>query len=57
MVSTCTGRFDVIVLARFHSTDHLSDFMKKKLGQMEGLRETETFIFLYMNKGHYIPLY
>ncbi len=55
-VSTTTGRFDVIALAQFRSTDALSDFVTKELSQLEGVRDSETFICLDVKKGRYVPL-
>ncbi len=52
-LSPTTGRFDIIALARFPSTEHLSDFMLKELPKMEGLRNSETFICLNVKKGYY----
>ena len=54
--STTTGRFDVLVLARFRSTEELSDFVQKELSNIEGLRDTETFVCLRVQKGRYIQI-
>ena len=52
-----TGRFDIIVLARFRSTNHLYDFMSKNIAQLEGLKNSETFICLKGKKrGPYLTL-
>jgi len=48
--STITGRYDVIVIARFRSTEHLSEFITKELGKVEGLRDSETFVCLEVKK-------
>ena len=53
-VSSTTGRFDVLAVARFASTDELSDFLQKQLPAMEGIRDSETFICLSVKKGRYI---
>ena len=55
-VSTTTGRFDIIALARFRSTDCLSDFVTKDLAQIEGMKDSETFICLDVQKEFYVPL-
>ena len=55
-VSTTTGRFDIIAMARFRSTDCLSDFVTKDLAKIEGLKDSETFICLDVQKGSYIRL-
>ena len=54
--STITGRFDIMILGRFRSTDDLSDFMRKMLSHMEGVRDSETFICLHVKKGRYVPI-
>lgn len=55
-VSTATGRYDILVLAWFRSTNDLSDFMRKTLPHMEGIRDSETFVCLRVAKGRYQPL-
>ena len=52
-VSSTTGRFDIMALARFASTESLSDFMMKELTQIEGVKNSETFICLDVKKGYY----
>ena len=52
-ISPTTGRFDIIALARFPSTERLSDFTIKELVQIEGVRNSETFIALDVKKGRY----
>ncbi len=54
-VSTTTGRFDVITIARFRSTEELSEFMRKEIGHTKGLRGSETFVCLDVKKGSYSP--
>ena len=53
-VASTTGRFDIIALARFHSTNELSDFLQNQVSNIEGLHDTETFICLNVNKGSYM---
>ena len=55
-VSTITGRYDVMAIARFRSTERLSEFMTKDLGKLEGLRDSETFVCLEVKKGLRTPL-
>ena len=50
-LSTTTGRFDVILLARFGRTDELSDFLHNELAQLEGLKNSETFVCLKVKQG------
>lgn len=53
LVSSTTGRFDIIAFARFQSNESLSLFMTKELTQIEGIRNSETFICLHVKKGLY----
>lgn len=53
-VSTTTGRFDILAMARFRSTEDLSQFVQKALTKIEGLRDSETFICLQVSKNRYI---
>ena len=55
-VSTTTGRYDIIAIARFRSTECLSEFVTKELAKLEGVRDSETFICLEVKKGLRIPL-
>ena len=49
-LAATSGRFDVIALAWFASTDKLYSFMEDKLSKMEGIRNTESFICLHVVK-------
>ena len=53
--STTTGRFDIIALTRFPSTDELSTFLQNEMPRIEGIRDTETFICLNLEskETHY----
>jgi len=53
-VSTTTGRFDVLALVQFRSTEELAEFLEKELPRVEGIRDSETFICLHMEKGNYM---
>lgn len=55
-VSTTTGRFDIVAIGRFLSTDSLSDFLTDELGKIEGVRDSETLVCLEVKKGRYTPL-
>ena len=48
--STVSGRFDVVALTRFRSTEELSRFIKQELINIDGLKDTETFICLHVEK-------
>jgi DNA-binding Lrp family transcriptional regulator len=54
MVTSTTGRFNVLVLGRFRSTEQLSDFLLKELPHVDGIRGSETSISLGVRKGRYI---
>ena len=54
--STTTGRFDIMTLVRFRSTEELSNFVHKELSNIEGIRDSETFVCLRVKKGHYIQV-
>jgi Lrp/AsnC family transcriptional regulator for asnA, asnC and gidA len=54
--STTTGRFDVIALTWFRSTDELSQFLQEELACIEGFRDSETFVCLNVQKGRYVTL-
>jgi Lrp/AsnC family transcriptional regulator for asnA, asnC and gidA len=55
-VSTTTGQFNIIAIARFPSTDSLSRFSKDILGQIEGLKSCEVFMCMEIQKGSASPL-
>jgi len=50
-VSTITGRYDVIAIAWFRSTESLSEFLTKELPKLEGIRDGETSLCLKVKKG------
>ncbi len=43
---TTTGRFDILAMARFHSTEELSRFVQNEMTKIEGVRDSETFVCL-----------
>jgi Lrp/AsnC family transcriptional regulator, regulator for asnA, asnC and gidA len=47
-----TGRFDLFIFAFFHSNEELSDFLRFQLTDIKGIRNTETFICLHINKNN-----
>ena len=55
-VSTMTGRFDVMAMAQFRSTDELSEFIQTQLARLEGVKNSETFICLHVQKRFGLPL-
>jgi Lrp/AsnC family transcriptional regulator for asnA, asnC and gidA len=54
-VATTTGRFDILATAYLTPGNNLSEFLEKKLGNIEGIRDSETFVCLDVRKGHLIP--
>ncbi len=50
-LSTTTGRFDILAIEWFSSTDSLSYFVQKDLAKIAGIKDTETFICLHVHKG------
>ncbi len=54
--STTTGRFDVIAVGQFRSNDSLSQFLIKKVAKIEGVKDSETFICLRVQKGTHVSL-
>jgi Lrp/AsnC family transcriptional regulator for asnA, asnC and gidA len=55
-LSSTTGRYDIIAVAGFSSTEGLSHFLTRELSKLEGLRGSETFVVLDNKKGHFIPI-
>lgn len=55
-VSSVTGRYGLVALARFSSHEELSEFVHSDLGSIKGLLASEAFIFLRRKKGLYSPL-
>jgi Lrp/AsnC family transcriptional regulator, regulator for asnA, asnC and gidA len=54
--STTTGRFDIIIVAWFPSNEYLADFLQNVLGQIEGIRNSETLVCLDVKIGGLVPL-
>ena len=54
-VTSVTGRFDSIALARFSSYDELGEFIHNDLQPIKGLLRCETFVFLRRQKSFYSP--
>jgi Lrp/AsnC family transcriptional regulator for asnA, asnC and gidA len=55
-ISTTTGRFDIIAIASFASTEDFYEFMQRELTNVEGLNNSETFVCLHLQKGHNLPV-
>ena len=43
-VAEVTGRFDVLVTMNSHSLDEMHQLISEKIGRIEGVQKTETFI-------------
>jgi len=56
-VSTTTGRFDIISAMRFNSTEELNLYINKTMNQIDGLKDSETFVCLHEGKGNYSMMY
>ncbi len=56
-VTSTIGQFDIISAIRFRSTDDLNKFISKVMPQVEGLRESETFMCLQEGKLKYSLMY
>jgi Lrp/AsnC family transcriptional regulator for asnA, asnC and gidA len=55
-VTSVTGRFDSIALARFSSYEELGEFIHEDLNPIKGILRSETFVFLRREKSFYSPL-
>jgi Lrp/AsnC family transcriptional regulator, regulator for asnA, asnC and gidA len=55
-VASTTGHFDIILFACFASHHDLATFLQKRLGKMDGIRDSQTLISLDIKKGHFTPL-
>lgn len=53
-LATTAGRFDIMAITRFHSNDELYHFLKSVVAQVEGLKETETFLCFEVKKAFYL---
>jgi len=49
-LAATSGRFDIMTYVWFHSTDELYNFIETKVGNLEGLKNSETFICLHVEK-------
>jgi Lrp/AsnC family transcriptional regulator for asnA, asnC and gidA len=47
---TTTGRFDAFVFARFRSNEDFSIFLRDNITIIEGLKDSETFMCLHVEK-------
>jgi Lrp/AsnC family transcriptional regulator for asnA, asnC and gidA len=52
-ISVTTGSYDIFVWATLKSSDALSEFLRKGVGQIHGVRKMETFMSLGFRKQEY----
>lgn len=52
-VASTTGRFDILALTRFRSTEELFEFIRRELPKMKGVKDSETFVCLHVARGSY----
>ena len=50
-VTTTTGRSDILALNEVNSTEELFEFVRGKLIPIEGIKDSETFVCLHVEKG------
>jgi len=53
-VAVSSGRYNIVILARFSSTEELHLFIQDDLAKLDGLETSETFICLSIEKGRYM---
>ena len=49
-VAVTTGAFDIFTWVITHSADELGSFLRTRVGQISGVRRTETFVSLALKK-------
>lgn len=54
-VATITGQYDMSIVARFRNTGELADFLENQLGQLEGVRASDTSICLQVWRRFDLP--
>lgn len=54
LASASTGRFDIVISARFQNIDQLPEFVSKELAKIEGISNVETFLHTKPLKYHNI---
>ena len=52
-VVTTAGSFDLLVEVVCEDDDHLLDLLSVRIRTLPGVRSTETFVYLKLNKQHY----
>ena len=54
---TTTGRFDAFMFARFRSNEEFSVFLRDNITVIDGLKDSETFMCLHVEKEGQIRWY
>ena len=52
-VVTTAGSFDILAEVVCEDDDHLLDLLTNQIRTLPGVRSTETFVYLKLNKQHY----
>jgi Lrp/AsnC family transcriptional regulator for asnA, asnC and gidA len=50
LACTTTGRYDAFALARFSSNEQFSSFLRNEITKIEGIKDSETFVCLHIEK-------
>lgn len=50
LACTSTGRYDAFALTRFSSNEDFSTFLRNEITKIEGIKESETFVCLHIEK-------
>ena len=53
-LATTTGQFDIIALGQFDSMKELSEFLQRQLTPMAGIKDSQTFVCLHIDKGRHL---
>ena len=49
-LAAVSGQYDIMANVWFPSTEELFKFMESEVGSMEGVKNSETFVYLYVDK-------
>ncbi len=50
-VCTTAGRYDIVASGHFADTERLSEYLRGRASEIQGIRNSETFLCLQMGKG------
>ena len=54
-IGICTGTYDIFVSALFRSSEHMQEFMTKRVAQIKGIQRTSTTTVTQVVKRSYAP--